>query len=137
MAKAKKASYKMSDKMKKTTEDFDKQTYQNAIDMGLPHNKEEAASFGVNNEFICPLVKVVGEKHLLEQLIARGEAPEIKAVGYMRLGNQRNSWVSYTITTKGREVLKIEIDEPNMREIAEESAKIAFVENLMEEASKI
>ncbi len=101
--------------------------------------KKAAPALNIKHEddFICPIVKVAGEKHLLEKMIDQGEAPIVKAVGYMRLGNQRNSWVSYTITTRGREVLKIEIDEPNMREIAEESAKIAFVECLMGEASQI
>ncbi len=82
-------------------------------------------------DVICPLIQVVGEKHLLEKMWADGDTPEIKAVGYMRLGKEKHSWVSYTITTRGTAVTKIEIDEPNMREIAEESAKIAFVENLI------
>jgi len=81
---------------------------------------------------VKPLVQVAGEKHLLDQMLEDGEAPEMKAVGYMRMGKGPNAWVSYTVKFKGTEVTSIEIDEPNLRAIAEESAKIAFVNEFID-----
>lgn len=77
---------------------------------------------------VKPLIAVAGETHPLDDMIASDDAPEMKAVGYMRLSPGPSGWVSYTVTIKGREVLSIDVAEPNMRAIAEESAKIAFVE---------
>lgn len=88
-------------------------------------------------EFIKPLIKVAGEKHLLEEMHEEGEMPVLKSVGYTKLGGGKHSWVSYTMTTKGKEVLSIEIDEPNMRAIAEESAKTAFVTNFQDQEAPL
>jgi hypothetical protein len=55
--------------------------------------------------------------------------PELKAVGYAKTAK---GWVSYTLTTKGKEVLSIEVSDPDQRQIAEEQAKIAFVETLVD-----
>jgi hypothetical protein len=82
---------------------------------------------------IQPIIRVDGEKHILEEMFESGDAPEMKSVGYMQIGNGAHSWVSYVITTRGTEVLKIEVDQPNMRPIAEESAKIGFTTNLMDQ----
>lgn len=78
---------------------------------------------------IKPLISVAGETHELEKLFEgdQNTLPEIKSVGYMRLGEKANNWVSYVITTKGDKVLSIEVDEPNMQLIAQESAQISFV----------
>jgi hypothetical protein len=59
--------------------------------------------------------------------------PTIKSVGYARMGEGRHNWVSYVITSKGREVLSIEVADPDMRQIAEEQAKISFVESLVDQ----
>lgn len=75
------------------------------------------------------------DKHALEEIFSGPEddIPEMKAVGYMKLGKGTNNWVSYTATIKGDRVLKLEVEEPNLREIAEESAKIAFVNNFIDQ----
>src|SRR4051812_28268473 len=84
---------------------------------------------------ICPIIRNNDEPHLLEDIFKgpEDEMPVIKSVGYMRLTTGVNSWVSYTITTQGERVLKIEVDEPNVRAIAEESAKTAFVTSFVDQ----
>jgi len=78
-------------------------------------------------EIICPVIRVSGETHPLEDKWTDQNFPELKAVGYARLNEGSNQWVSYTITTRGPEVTKIEISEPDLKAIAEESSKINFV----------
>lgn len=89
-----------------------------------------------NNSIVCPLVRFDGDKHLLEEFLEGPEEdhPEYKAVGYMRLNKGvTHGWVSYTVSIKGDKIQKIEISEPDMRQIAEETAKIAFVNDLVKE----
>ena len=82
---------------------------------------------------IQPLIRVDGQKHALEKLWVEDEAPELKAIGYAKIFKDRqHSWVSYIITTQGDQVKKIEISEPDMREIAEESSKIDFVNSFVD-----
>lgn len=80
-------------------------------------------------EVIQPLIQVEGEPHILQSLFEgpQEELPELKSIGYGRLNNSNHGWVSYVITTKGKEVIKIEISEPDLKPIAEESSKINFV----------
>lgn len=56
--------------------------------------------------------------------------PVLKAVGYTKVSQLHNTYVSYTVTFQGDKVLSIQVDEPNLRQIAEESAKINFVTEL-------
>lgn len=81
---------------------------------------------------IKPLIRVEGEQHVLESLFSgdKSELPTLKSIGYAKLTGT-NTWVSYVITTKGKEVLTIEVDEPNLRTVAEESSKINFVNEFM------
>jgi hypothetical protein len=75
---------------------------------------------------IQPSIRVEGEKHILETM-SETEIPEMKAVGYAKLtDNHQHNWISYVIKFKGKDVLSIEVDEPNMRAIAEETSKINF-----------
>lgn len=81
-----------------------------------------------------PSIKVEGAKpHPIEVLYSGDQEsmPEVKSVGYMKVPGT-NQYVSYVITTKGSEVLKFEVEEPNLRAIAEESAKISFVTNFID-----
>jgi hypothetical protein len=83
-----------------------------------------------SNKIVQPVIVVQdAPEHPLSISVSGPEVdqPEIKSVGYMRVSPTSNSWVSYVITTKGDKVLSIEVDEPNLRQIAEESAKINFV----------
>lgn len=84
---------------------------------------------------IQPIIRVVGQKHALEQLWEEDEAPELRAVGYKKIYKDRqHSWVSYVITTRGDQVTKIEISEPDMRPIAEEASKASFVTSFMDDS---
>ena len=56
--------------------------------------------------------------------------PELKSVGCVKL-EDTNTWVDYTIVSKGREIISVEVGEPNLRQIAEDTAKINFVESFM------
>ena len=55
------------------------------------------------------------------------QMPTLKAVGFYRINPLKNEWMSYTVTFKGAEVLDIEVGEPNLKQIAEDEAKINFV----------
>lgn len=81
------------------------------------------------SDVVSPLIRSNGESHILEDLFDGPveEMPLIKSVGYSKLGG-RSGWISYTITTRGREVVSIEVSEPDLKDIAEETAKIAFVQ---------
>jgi hypothetical protein len=82
-----------------------------------------------SESIVKPLVKVEGQKNALETLIDDEQAPILKSVGYMKIfQNRQHSWVSYVVTSKGKEVISIEVSEPDMRDIAEESSKINFVQ---------
>lgn len=83
---------------------------------------------------IKPLVKVGNEKHQLESLFDGDPEllPEIKSIGYAKISNKIAGWVSYVITTKGKEVISVEVSEPDMRDIAEEMSKLNFVQNFID-----
>ncbi len=72
-------------------------------------------------------MRAQGERHILEDILDSDpdDMPTIRSVGYTKVGG---GWVSYVLTSKGREVLSIEVSDPDMRQIAEETAKISFVE---------
>lgn len=84
------------------------------------------------SELVKPVVKFDGEPHIFEEIFD-GEPenmPVLKSVGFAKVKGT-STWVSYVITSKGNDVLKIEVEEPNLRQIAEETAKISFVNELM------
>ena len=86
-------------------------------------------------DIVKPIIRNNGEKHLLETMFEgdHNDLPVITSVGYMPLKEGHTSWVSYLIKTKGKEVISIEVDEPNLRELAEESAKVLFVTKFMDQ----
>jgi len=75
-----------------------------------------------------------GSKNAMVQLFEgeQSELPLIKSIGYMRLPDS-NTYVSYVITTQGYSVVSIEVEEPNLRYVAEEASKISFVSTFMNE----
>lgn len=79
-----------------------------------------------DSTIIRPLIQVAGEKHALQKIYDGEKKPVLKAIGYAQL-KEGNNWVSYVVTFQGDKVLSIEVDEPNLRQIAEESSKISFV----------
>lgn len=86
------------------------------------------------SNIVEPSVRFGTDKNILEDLFdgPADDMPELKSVGYQKVGEGSHSWISFTITTKGREVIKVEVEEPNVRAIAEESAKIAFVNQFID-----
>lgn len=85
---------------------------------------------------VKPSMHFEGDKeHVLTTLLEEGDAPVLKSVGYTRLKTVKgqSSYVSYVITTQGEKVLKIDVEEPTQRYIAEEATKIAFVNHFMSE----
>jgi hypothetical protein len=86
----------------------------------------------MSQNWSLPLVQPSGdEKPLLTEMIEEKEAPILKSVGFGQLA-PGNFWVSYLITTQGDKVLSIQVSDPDLRQIAEDSAKIAFVTELMD-----
>ena len=83
---------------------------------------------------IQPTIHFVGntKEHALEELFNNGEAPLIKSVGYVNLPGT-TLYVSYIIHSRGTEIVKIEVEEPNVKMIAEDSAKVAFVNTFCNE----
>lgn len=85
-------------------------------------------------EVIKPLVQVEGEKHILQEAYEAGEdLPIITAVGFMRVAPGSKDFVSYKLKVQGREVISIEVGEPNLKAIAEDEAKIAFVTSFIDQ----
>lgn len=81
---------------------------------------------------VAPSIQVEGKKNVLCQLFDGDPAkiPVLRSVGYAEVPGT-NTFIAYTIHSKGREIVKIEVEEPNLRAIAEESAKIFFVNTFM------
>jgi H2-forming N5,N10-methylenetetrahydromethanopterin dehydrogenase-like enzyme len=83
------------------------------------------------DSIVEPAVKFDGDTKPHPLVTAMEEGLEIKGVGYAGIPGTRD-YVSYVIHAKGKEVVKIEAEEPNMRSIAEEATKIAFVSTFMD-----
>lgn len=80
---------------------------------------------------VQPIIRIENDKeHIMATLLDSKSAPEVKSVGVFHVPGT-NNYVSFTMITKGNEVISIEVDEPNLRAIAEESAKINFVQTFM------
>lgn len=81
---------------------------------------------------VIPSIEIAGHKNGFQALFEGDPAkiPTLKSVGYCQMPGT-NTFVSYKILSKGGKILKIECEEPNLRPIAEESAKIAFVSTFM------
>lgn len=72
-----------------------------------------------------------GKPHVMEQMFESDTMPTLKSVGFAKLEGT-NTYVAFTLTTKGKDVLLIEVEEPNLRQIAEESAKLNFMTQIAE-----
>lgn len=83
--------------------------------------------------FIQPITRTPEQPNILEEIYNSdpNDMPTLKAVGLAKVGN---GWISYVMTTKGKEILSLEVSEPDMKGIAEESAKINFVETFIDKA---
>jgi hypothetical protein len=81
--------------------------------------------------FIEPNVKIEGHDNAFIQYVETDE-PELTAVGYARVPGT-NNYAAYTLTFKGDKIVKMTVDEPNLKRIAEDSAKTMFVNELMKD----
>jgi hypothetical protein len=60
------------------------------------------------------------------------EERELVSIGYARASDGSNSYVSYTIVSKGDKIISITVGEPNMKLIVQDEAKINFVTNFLD-----
>ncbi len=81
---------------------------------------------------IEPIVRFVNEDkpHMVETLLHVENPPEIKSIGSIHVPGT-NTYVSFVMTTKGTEVLSLEVGEPNLKLIADDEAKINFVHHVL------
>ncbi len=96
--------------------------------------KKEAAPT-VKNLVVRPVIQSCGAMHPFESQESTGTLPIIKSVGYCRVFPGSRDYVSYVITSKGNEVLSMEVGTPNMKPIACDEAKINFV-TLLDDADQ-
>ena len=85
-------------------------------------------------EIVKPSIHIEGDKeHALKLLFREDDAPIIKSVGYAPLAGLpgHGRYIAYIVTSQADKVLSIEVEQPNLKGIAEESAKMAFVETFM------
>ena len=80
---------------------------------------------------VAPMISIEGDVHPLEDMEASGEMPTLTSIGYSRVSPTSREYVSYIITSRGGEVLKLEVAEPNLRAISEDEAKTSFVTHFM------
>lgn len=64
------------------------------------------------------------KNELIEHI--KEDEPELSAVGYARIPGT-NNYAAYVLKFKGDKIISMVVDEPNLKSIAEESAKINFV----------
>lgn len=63
------------------------------------------------------------------------ELPELTSVGVYKVPG-RPYYVSFVMKSRGTVVTKVFVEEPNIRQVAEESAKISFVKEFMDNEHK-
>lgn len=85
-------------------------------------------------DIVQPSVVFDGDKdHALRLLFKQNEAPVLKSIGFGPIPGVEGygRFVSYVMTSQGDKILSIEVGQPNLKPIAEDEAKIAFVTNFM------
>lgn len=83
-----------------------------------------------DSSFIKPIISIAGHTNDLVQLYESGDMPEMTAIGYHRISALKNEFISYVVKFRGKEVLSIEVSEPNLYQIAVDESKINFMEKL-------
>ena len=86
----------------------------------------EGSTEAMSQVEVVPSIEVVGQKNAFKALFEGGTPPTLKSVGYFQMPGT-NTYVAYSIVSRGSQILKVECEEPNMRNIAEECAKTFFV----------
>lgn len=62
---------------------------------------------------------------------AKSDLPVIKSIGMHKVAD--NMWTVLTVYSQGESVVKVEMSEPNLREIAISELKIAVMKKLIDE----
>ena len=76
-------------------------------------------------------IKITGSSpHVFEDLTKVDSEIPFTAVGMVKVPGAR-TYVSYTLTCLGKNIVKVEVGEPNLKLIVEDEAKISFVNNFM------
>jgi hypothetical protein len=85
-----------------------------------------------NSDIVTETIKFDGDEkqHVLKTLFDGEDVPTLTSIGYMGIPGT-NKFVSYIIKSKGREIINIEVGEPDFRAIAEDEAKVNFVSAFM------
>ncbi len=83
---------------------------------------------------IVPSIVFVNDdrKHAMIELF-EGPAelmPVMKSVGLVRVPGRR-TYMAYTLHTKGNQIIQIDVSEPDRKLIAEDDAKMSFVQNFL------
>lgn len=85
-------------------------------------------------DVVEPIIVVDGEReHVLKTLFRDEKAPVLKSVGFAHIPGSSGfaQYVSYTIMSQGDKILNIEVSLPNLKKIAEDEAKTAFVSTFL------
>lgn len=85
-------------------------------------------------EIVQPSIVFEGDKeHALKALFREDKPPVLKSIGYGVIPGVEGygKFASYTITSQGDKILKVEVGQPNLKAIVEDEAKIAFVTTFM------
>lgn len=88
------------------------------------------------SSIVCPIVTIQdGPKHVLADIFDKDplKIPVIKSVAVMRVPH-KSTFMSLVIYSQGDKVIKIEVGEPNLREIAIDEAKLEFVSKFVDES---
>jgi hypothetical protein len=84
---------------------------------------------------VKPYIRVKGQPHRFEELDAQNKLPELTSIGLCKVSGldegRRNDWISYVLKTRGREIISLEVSEPDHKAIAEDNCKTIFVNLFM------
>ncbi len=97
--------------------------------MAKPTKKQEEIT--EVQDVIRPSMEFEGHKNSFIEYVKKDD-PELTAVGYARIPGT-NTYASYVMKIKAGVVISMIVDEPNMKAVAEDSAKVCFVNELTRE----
>lgn len=80
---------------------------------------------------IKTLIEVQGESHPWQDMEKDGMLPVLTSIGFARVSENSNSFVSYLIETQAGKVISMTVSEPMDRTGAIVGAKISFEDNIV------
>lgn len=86
---------------------------------------------------VKPLIRDRDKKHALEVMFEGKpeRLPVLTSIGFAPIG-PGNAWVNYVMKSRGKEIIEVEVSEPNLRQIAEDGAKVDFTLNFLDQEYK-